>query len=273
MKKNFVHAPLSYILVLTFVLLFAFSSCGTHHADSQALETDSLSYTKYTKTLDVSYKVECPIGGNKALLRSIREFISESLGDGYAGDLDEGDSLVAYYAKADVDSLDGLVKEYEDAAKEYGDSEVPQLLSHVTVSKAYETDNLVTYIITTESYTGGAHGGHTEFGATFRKSDGRKFGSDMFVNSYADGLTSAMKQGLMRYFKVSNEAQLRENLMDVEPYDIPMPQYPPYLTSEGLTFTYQEYEIAAYAAGRPTFTIPLSQIKPQLIKAFANEVK
>lgn len=38
---------------------------------------------------------------------------------------------------------------------------------------------------------------------------------------------------------------------------IPFPKYEPYYTEDGVCFIYQQYEIACYAAGRPTFTLPV----------------
>ena len=36
----------------------------------------------------------------------------------------------------------------------------------------------------------------------------------------------------------------------------PLPVWEPSLTKEGVSFTYQQYEIAPYAFGMPSFTIP-----------------
>ena len=45
---------------------------------------------------------------------------------------------------------------------------------------------------------------------------------------------------------------------------LPLPKHTPYITEEGVVFTYQPYEISFYAAGAPTFTVPLSEMKPFL---------
>ncbi|MBO6068986.1 MAG: DUF3298 domain-containing protein, partial [Bacteroidales bacterium] len=45
---------------------------------------------------------------------------------------------------------------------------------------------------------------------------------------------------------------------------IPFPVWTPSPTEDGLCFTYQQYEIAAYAMGMPSFVIPYDKVKPYL---------
>lgn len=44
----------------------------------------------------------------------------------------------------------------------------------------------------------------------------------------------------------------------------PLPSTPPYFTRKGVTFVYQAYEIAPYAAGIPTFTVDFDDIDKYL---------
>ena len=53
--------------------------------------------------------------------------------------------------------------------------------------------------------------------------------------------------------------------------ELPLPDFEPYLTEQGVTFIYQPYEISYYAAGKPEFTIPYNVVKPYL-KAQAIEL-
>ena len=43
--------------------------------------------------------------------------------------------------------------------------------------------------------------------------------------------------------------------------EIPFPKNDPWITAAGVVLCYSEYEIACYADGMPTFTIPESVIK------------
>ena len=44
-------------------------------------------------------------------------------------------------------------------------------------------------------------------------------------------------------------------------YFLPMPVTPPLFGKDGIIVTYQQYEIAAYAAGMPSFVIPYNKAK------------
>ena len=55
--------------------------------------------------------------------------------------------------------------------------------------------------------------------------------------------------------------------------NLQLPAWAPYLTEEGMLFSYQQYEIAAYAAGIPAFVISFDQLKPYLTEAGAALIK
>ncbi len=72
-------------------------------------------------------------------------------------------------------------------------------------------------------------------------------------------------RGLMQYFG-EFEAGLTEEdlfgqLMLEEERVIPLPTWDPYPSEAGLVFTYQQYEIASYAAGMPEFVLPYADVK------------
>ena len=55
-----------------------------------------------------------------------------------------------------------------------------------------------------------------------------------------------------------------DNILFLETGIVPLPAWTPYPSEDGLVFTYQQYEIAAYAAGMPNFTIPFTDLLPYL---------
>ena len=55
-----------------------------------------------------------------------------------------------------------------------------------------------------------------------------------------------------------------DNYLFLESGVVPFPAWTPYPDEDGLVFTDQQYEIAAYAAGMPNFTIPYEDILPYL---------
>ena len=54
---------------------------------------------------------------------------------------------------------------------------------------------------------------------------------------------------------------------------IPVPQFPPTFTKNGLVFLYQQYEIGPYAVGMPNFCIPYKKVLPYLTEEAAALVE
>lgn len=209
--------------------------------------------------------VDFPVGGNPILVNAIREYISESLGASYAGelennkqgsydgDLNDGQKMIDYY-------FDLKYKEFKsghDLMAENMTGDVPTFASETEIHFLYETDQFVTYEMKKYEDMGGAHGGTFISGMTFRKSDGRRVEWDLFTKSMQD----VIKKGLKKYFEVNTDEELENSLSLENTYMLPLPATPPVFTKEGVMFTYQQYEIAAYAAGLPSFIVPYDEAK------------
>ena len=217
------------------------------------VEIKKYSYKRKVGDSQVDYSIDYPIAGNQNLTRNVVEWINESFGGRYKGDLKDAQSIVDFYGK-EVE----FSNEYNTEEKTY-------------IKLKFQTEKYVTFEYSSFSSEGGAHGFGQTICATFRKDDGRKFGWNMFSNY--EGLQPALKQGLKRYFEVTTDQELEEHLQLPEGNTInsfPMPSTDPWLTPDGLTMHYGAYEIACYAEGEPTFTIPFSKIKNCLTTTAAD---
>lgn len=249
------------------LLAIAATGCKGTSGGKTAMKSDSVVFAYNSKELNVEIKADYPTRGNKILVNAVREYISEELGGTYTGDLKNGDALVEFYGKATVTNMQNDIKEM---GKDLKPEEIPDMTSTTSIRKLCETDRFVTYIKGVYSYTGGAHGLYGESGTTFRKSDGRRFSRNMLRGTDSPEFKQMLKEGLKEYFKkndveVNNDDDLVRLLIYSGPLDdLPMPGTAPYLTKEGVEFVYQHYEIAPYAAGLPTFTIPYAKVKPYL---------
>ena len=221
--------------------------------------------SKNDKSGEYKIVVDFPTGGNPILVNAIREYISESLGISYAGemennmqgsydgDLSNGQKMIDYY-------FDLKYKEFKkahDLMAENMTGDVPTFASETEIHFLYETDKFVTYEMKKYEDMGGAHGGTFISGMTFRKSDGRRVEWDLFTKSMQD----VIKKGLKKYFEVNTDEELENSLSLENTYMLPLPATPPVFTKEGVLFTYQQYEIAAYAAGLPSFIVPYDEAK------------
>ena len=221
--------------------------------------------SKKDKSGEYKIIVDFPTSGNPILMNAIREYISESLGISYAGelennmqgsydgDLSNGQKMIDYY-------FDLKYKEFKkahDLMAENMTGDVPTFASETEIHFLYETDKFVTYEMKKYEDMGGAHGGTFISGMTFRKSDGRRVEWDLFTKSMQD----VIKKGLKKYFEVNTDEELENSLSLENTYLLPLPATPPVFTKEGVLFTYQQYEIAAYAAGLPSFIVPYNEAK------------
>ena len=243
------------------------SFVGCKDTNDGRLTTTQVKFEQKDKLAEVTISVDYPTEAGQGLKTAISEYINEQLGGTDAGTLDNGDSIVQYYGK-------GKYTELSKENKETG-SEMP-FSKMYEIKKAAETDNYVTYTTDYEDFMGGAHGSRIFTGVTFRKADGRRFGYEMLRNTESEEFHALIKEGLKEYFedpKMSDE-KLKDMLMVEDGVDyLPLPISIPYLTDKGMVFTYQQYEIAAYAAGIPTFTIPFSKIKPYLTVTVLKMIK
>lgn len=186
------------------------------------------------------------------LANAIMEWMNERcFGGVYKGDLKDVKAMIAAYIESCQEEEGGMGP---DAQYEF------------EVRKVYENDKVVTFMMHGYDYAfGAAHGMPYINGASFRKSDGKLFGWNMFVEN-AD-LQASLKKGLKEYFDVTTDEELEENLLmdDVNSVNyLPKPATDPWITKDGVEMIYQSYEVACYAAGQPNVVIPTDVVKKML---------
>ena len=199
----------------------------------------------------------------------------------YEGDLSKTVPIIRYYlrsagdaikarADADFEERAGYIREDKDLTeeqkKEYID-DFPGYEYNFQLTKESEAKNYVVFLSEDYVFTGGAHGGVTGQGSvTFDKRSGQRF-SNFIKPGSLDAMQGLLVKGLVDYFADGEGTVNKDNLFDylfLEGTTIPFPAWTPAPTRDGLCFTYQQYEIAAYAVGMPSFTIPYSEVKPFL---------
>lgn len=234
--------------------------CGLKNKAVPAqLETVVDSLVVNDKAGDFKLFVEAPKDNSFAVSKAMGEFVNETLGGDYDGDCSDMMGVAKHY-------FDASVKELNQDFAEYENDSLMRYLDNVSFKVYSEGKDYITYVYEHEDYKGGAHGGFYRYGVTFRKSDGRRIGWDTFNNKYDDDFHNMIKSGLMEYWKVRSDEQLKDYLMDEnDVYDLPLPECYPLFTDEGIEFVYNQYEIAAYAAGSPTFTVPYSKISSHMM--------
>ena len=101
---------------------------------------------------------------------------------------------------------------------------------------------------------------------TFDKKEGALV-DKMLDPACLDAIQPLLRKGIAQYFSEGGMEIAQEeldNYLSLETGVVPFPGWTPYPGEDGLVFTYQQYEIAAYAAGMPEFTVPYADILPYL---------
>lgn len=215
----------------------------------------------------------------------------------YSGDEKDAKSMLDYYSKAVSKLLNSQAKEdydervkyweedttlTEEQRKEFKEGITPWDYS-MDVTKTSEDSTFVVFNDTEYAYIGGAHGGVFGWGGiTFRFSDG-SIVKDFLKDNAVKDMQPLLKKGLKEYFnenadeKIKTDQQLMEQLMLPEESKglIPLPAWTPSPDEKGkgLVFTYQQYEIACYAVGMPSFVLTWEELKPFLREDILEDLK
>ena len=260
------------------------------------LKTEIIDYADSTAHADLSIKAELPVPGQGAAAERIRtalievmdgqlshigSYEDERLFPAFEGDAGKTEALMAYYrgkaleyigkqSQEDYDERVNSIEENDgltDEQREEFLADMPGWEYDFSLLKNRETDKYVVFISEDYLYLGGAHGGVIgRGGLTFDKKDGHLV--EQFIDpSSLDAIQPLLRKGLAQYFadddmEVSPDEL--DNILFLESGIIPLPAWTPYPGEDGLVFTYQQYEIAAYAAGMPNFTIPYTDLLPYL---------
>ena len=207
----------------------------------------------------VSYTLK---NAGKALTNSVNEWTSEVLGNSYTGNYSDSKKMITYYVNETLRSLQEIV--VEDAEEPEGPEGGLSLFRNFYISKMSEGKSYLTMSFSCDEFIGGCHGLLTQSGVTFRKSDGRRIGWDVFF-TYQDGFEELMTDSLKAYFGVDTDEELRNQLLKDNEYPlVPLPRCGPLFTTKGVLFQYQSYEITCYANGMPYFILPYEQLKPYM---------
>ncbi len=199
----------------------------------------------------------------------------------YAGGCGDTEALLAYYrdsafaqvarlAREDVlDRQENILADADlsEERKREMIAAAPLWGYDYSLEEVSDTLDYIVFLSQDYIYMGGAHGGVTGAGYfTFDRRDGSLV-EDMVDPSQTDALQPLLARGLVSYYRGFGEEMTEEQLPDrlqLLEDRIPLPAWTPYPTADGLTFVYQQYEIACYADGMPAFTVPYEDIGPFL---------
>jgi len=261
------HLYIFILAIMTCVACSNVSSTKTQDASNNSTQfssdsiriIDSLyigkTYEGDSAWMHTNYTCTYPVTDNpdwQKAKQNILYWICDIFNDSKHTNWNNIEQVAAHYG----DSIRNRVK--EDMALESGFLPCDQFEQSIDIAPVFENDTIITYGKGIYTFLGGAHGGYYYVGTSFNKNTGHQYNFDLLSKYDKETLNKMIINGLGEYFSCTQEALA--DMIDVEDiYNIPLPSTPPYITENGIAITYQQYEIACYAAGMPSFVIPLGE--------------
>lgn len=261
------------------------------------LKTDSIGMEHEDSTVMVSISTDWPTAGSNTLVENIQRYICEEMATSI------GDEKPKVIITADGHKVvNATFTRYQQAlttmrteAQQEGYADGMQYSYHLYIFMLEANSRYVTYQCNAEGFLGGAHGFATASGQSFSATTGQPIGYEthynfekeaydiknqtLFKTPLSPKLYALIKEGIRSYFQESDhqpltDEELKDVLINVDDVNrIPLPSAAPAFTKDGLSFVYQQYEIAPYAAGMVNFNIAYDKVLPFLTKEAAELIK
>lgn len=190
------------------------------------------------------FSVEYPIAGSSAIVNPLRKQIAEW--------------IVGSDRASRFSSLDNPEQMLKSEIKQYAakvDMGMSGETKEVKIDITYSNSKIVTINYTGYLYAGGAHGMDWDISATFLRADGSRFTQSMLPRF------SVLRPYILKGLAKEMDCSVNELCDIIYIKDLEYPSSDPYITADGLCFTYGAYEIGPYSIGLPKATIPLQSVR------------
>ncbi|MDR1332591.1 MAG: DUF3298 and DUF4163 domain-containing protein [Tannerella sp.] len=129
----------------------------------------------------------------------------------------------------------------------------------------YNRSGLLSFVVNTSYYAGGAHGGHNVTNRVLDIKTGQRIQEkDIFVDKYRDELARILVDEIVKMYNLKEAADLETiGFFDVNEI-VPNGNF--YVNETGIAYTFNEYEVAAYAVGAVFVPIPYEKIRHILFR-------
>ncbi len=138
----------------------------------------------------------------------------------------------------------------------------------ITYQTTRHSDNILTLILSVYQFTGGAHGSTLIQPYTFDLKTNKVLTLDDLFTNTTDALT--LIAPIAQTTIAANVGEMNQPDMLQAGTAVDPQNYQAFaLDADSITFYFQDYQVAPYAAGIQTVTIPLAQLSSVLVPAFA----
>lgn len=217
---------------------------------------------------DLHIKFVYPTSVKNISLQEIQKFfVSSYFGDAYEQFSPE--EAVKKYTQDYLTSYKELEADYKEELKRSEDgAPVSSWFSYYELSSneiIFNQYGLISFTVNFENYTGGAHGSHAHNHFVLSAETGKRISEeDIFIENYEDTLAGILVNQIAKENNAANPKEL-ENMGFFSVEEI-FPNNNFMIDDTGITYTFNEYEIAAYAVGAIEVHLPFESLQGILKK-------
>lgn len=271
-------AHISKSLMALFFLGIFVTGCQTNrrHTADNDIKFDSIQVDKTYHLLENPDNPNCNLQlsftypsefHDKEIEKKIqKEFILSSFGENY-GNLSP-EEAVARYTEDYLSMYKELETDFKAELEKKDDQPVGAWFSYYEITSneiTYNQNDLLSYTVSFENYTGGAHGSHAYNNYTINLKTGKPITEDdIFIDNFRDDLASILIAHIAKQNQVEDPKEL-ENIGFFSVDEI-SPNGNFRIGENGITYTFNEYEIAAYVVRETNVSLPYAEIQYLLKK-------
>ncbi|RRD73188.1 DUF3298 and DUF4163 domain-containing protein [Tannerella forsythia] len=204
---------------------------------------------------------------NQQVLKAVQQqFVGAFLGDDYMQSSPR--EAVNQYAENYLNDFKKRETDFESDVEEHGSEPNDEWYSSYEIlsdSIYYNQNDLLSMVVSKEYDTGGAHNAHHYTNRVIDLKTGERVTeAAVFIEDYQDDLAKIIVDAIALYNNVDKASDL-ENIGFFNVNEI-YPNKNFYVDEVGITYTFNEYEIAAYVVGATSVRIPYEKIRHLLRK-------
>jgi hypothetical protein len=178
------------------------------------------------------------------------------------------DTAIAQYVEHRKRDYKTLEEEFKDEVQRPGEDTPVRFFRHEMRSNevVFNKGGLISFSVYAENYTGGAHSAHTFTNHVIDVARGTFITEDeLFVAGFRDKLSQILITTIVARYELNDPKQLEEvGFFDISKI-VPNGNF--LIDATGITYSFNEYEIAAYSAGIINVHVPFDAIKDILLRS------
>ncbi|MCR9227254.1 MAG: DUF3298 and DUF4163 domain-containing protein [Flavobacteriaceae bacterium] len=173
-------------------------------------------------------------------------------------------SIMSFSEDRTIDTMEKALRSFTDSYKELKTKFPDEIQWEATIDGeiVYEDEKIITLILNSYSFTGGAHGYASTSYLNFDKKTGKELENPELFNDY-EGFEDFAEEKFRDQEQIPQDKNINATGFMFEGDSFHLSNNLGY-TTEGLQLIYNQYEVASYADGPIVLVLPYNEVNPFL---------